>query len=210
MNKTIHTRRQFLRTSVLGGALAWSVPVFLERTFFTLDAMAADSMTPTGKDAPILVVLQLAGGNDGLNTLVPFRDDSYLRARPTLAIKNPLKITDELGLHPRLSGLRGLYDEGHLGIIQGVGYPNPNRSHFRSTEIWQTASDAEKSESHGPRASLSPNRSNSGLQVSATRIPKPPMSFSGLQMSRGWNPTMAAAWECCRARRAARGTPWIS
>ena len=149
MNKTIHTRRQFLRTSVLGGALAWSVPVFLERTFFTLDAMAADSMTPTGKDAPILVVLQLAGGNDGLNTLVPFRDDSYLRARPTLAIKNPLKITDELGLHPRLSGLRGLYDEGHLGIIQGVGYPNPNRSHFRSTEIWQTASDAEKSESHG-------------------------------------------------------------
>jgi uncharacterized protein (DUF1501 family) len=129
--------------------LAWSVPVFLERTFFTLDAMAADSMMPTGKDSPILVVLQLAGGNDGLNTVVPFGDDAYHRARPGLAIRNPLKITDSLGLHPRLTGRRELYDEGHLGIIQGVGYPNPNRSHFRSTEIWQTASDADKTESHG-------------------------------------------------------------
>jgi len=111
--------------------------------------MAADSMVPTGKDSPILVVLQLAGGNDGLNTLVPFSDDAYHRARPTLGIRNPLKITDDLGLHPRLTGLRGLYDEGHLAIVQGVGYPNPNRSHFRSTEIWQTASDANKTESHG-------------------------------------------------------------
>ncbi len=149
MSKTIHTRRQFLRTSLLGGAVAWSVPAFLERTFFTLDAMAADSMQPTGKDAPILVVLQLAGGNDGLNTVVPFSDDAYHRARPGIAIKNPLKITDSLGLHPRLTGLRRLYDEGHLAIVQGVGYPNPNRSHFRSTEIWQTASDAENAESHG-------------------------------------------------------------
>lgn len=149
MSKTIHTRRQFLRTSLLGGAVAWSVPVFLERTFFTLDALAADSMMPTGKDAPILVVLQLAGGNDGLNTLVPFSDDAYYRARPGLAVRNPLKINDALGLHPRLTGLRGLYDEGHLGIVQGVGYPNPNRSHFRSTEIWQTAADANITESHG-------------------------------------------------------------
>ena len=149
MNKTLHTRRQFLRTSLLGGAVSWSVPVFLERTFFTLDALAADSMVPTGKDSPILVVLQLAGGNDGLNTLVPFSDDAYHRARPGIGIKNPLKINDALGLHPRLTGLRGLYDEGHLGIVQGVGYPNPNRSHFRSTEIWQTASDAQKTESHG-------------------------------------------------------------
>lgn len=149
MNKTIHTRRQFLRTSLLGGAVAWSVPVFLERTFFTLDAMAADSVVPTGKDAPILVILQLAGGNDGLNTLVPFSDDAYRRARPGLAIKNSLKINDAVGLHPRLTGLRGLYDDGHLSIVQGVGYPNPNRSHFRSTEIWQTASDAGEIESHG-------------------------------------------------------------
>jgi len=149
MNKTLHTRRRFLRTSILGGAVAWSVPAFLERTFFSLDAMAADSLVPTGKDAPIVVVLQLAGGNDGLNTLVPFADDAYLKARPTLAIRNPLKISDSLGLHPRLTGLRGLYDDGQLGIVQGVGYPNPNRSHFRSTEIWQTASDAKTTESRG-------------------------------------------------------------
>ncbi|MBE2204798.1 MAG: DUF1501 domain-containing protein [Chthoniobacterales bacterium] len=149
MNKTLHTRRQFLRTSLLGGAVAWSVPVFLERTFFTLDALAADSMAPTGKDEPILVILQLAGGNDGLNTLVPFADDAYHRTRPGIAIKNPLKLNEAVGLHPRLTGLRQLYDDGHLGIVQGVGYPNPNRSHFRSTEIWQTASDAQKAEAHG-------------------------------------------------------------
>lgn len=149
MNKTLHTRRQFLRTSMLGGAVSWTIPAFLERTFFSLDALAADATLATGKDAPILVVLQLAGGNDGLNTLVPFADDAYFRARPSLAIKAPLKISDAVGLHPKLSGLRGMYDDGHLAIVQGVGYPNPNRSHFRSTEIWQTASDANKTESHG-------------------------------------------------------------
>lgn len=147
MNKTLHTRRGFLRTSLLGGAVAWTVPVFLERTFFTLDAMA--SQVPMGKDSPILVVLQLAGGNDGLNTLVPFTDDAYFRARPGIAIREPLKINDAIGLNPKLTGLRGLYDDGNLAIVQGVGYPNPNRSHFRSTEIWQTASDADKTDSHG-------------------------------------------------------------
>lgn len=149
MSKTLHTRRQFLRTSLLGGAVSWSIPVFLERTFFSLDAQAADSAFATGKDSPILVVLQLAGGNDGLNTLVPFADDAYLRARPTIAIKDPLRLNDSLGLHPKLAGLRGMYDDGNLAIVQGVGYPNPNRSHFRSTEIWQTASDANKTESRG-------------------------------------------------------------
>jgi uncharacterized protein (DUF1501 family) len=153
MTPTLHTRRQFLRTSILGGAISWTVPAFLERTFFSLDAMAADSLlqTATGKDNPILVVLQLAGGNDGLNTLVPFTDDAYFRARPKIAIPEQqiLRLTDHLGLNPKLTGLKSLYDEGHLSIVQGVGYPNPNRSHFRSTEIWQTASDANKRESHG-------------------------------------------------------------
>ncbi|MFZ4597091.1 MAG: DUF1501 domain-containing protein [Terrimicrobiaceae bacterium] len=153
MNKTLHTRRKFLRTSLLGGAVAWTVPAFLERTFFALDAMAADSLiqTPTGKDGTILVVLQLAGGNDGLNTLVPYSNDAYYRARPSLGIQpaQVLKIDDHLGLHPKLTALRGLYDEGRVGIVQGVGYPNPNRSHFRSTEIWQTAVDSDKTSSSG-------------------------------------------------------------
>jgi uncharacterized protein (DUF1501 family) len=153
MKQTLHTRRQFLRTSILGGAVSWTIPAFLERTFFTLDAMAADSLvqTTTGKDGPIFIVLQLAGGNDGLNTLVPFSDDAYFRARPTIAIPGAktLRLTDDLGLNPQLPGLKALHDEGHLAIVQGVGYPNPNRSHFRSTEIWHTASDSAKTEKYG-------------------------------------------------------------
>ena len=149
----LHTRREFLRTSVLGGALASTVPLFLEKTFLCLDTMAAATtgQITTGKDGTILVLLQLAGGNDGLNTLVPFGDDAYYKARPRIALsqKDILSISDYAGLHPKLTGLHTLYGEGNLAMIQGVGYPNPNRSHFRSTEIWQTASDAEKNESEG-------------------------------------------------------------
>ncbi len=145
--RSLHTRRQFLRTSMLGAAAAWTLPLFLEKTFLAMDAEAADSATQTsdGKDGPILVVLQMAGGNDGLNTLVPHGDDAYYRARQRIAIAaaDTLKIDDYVGLHPALGGLKGLYDDGHLAIVQGVGYPNPNRSHFRSTEIWQTGADAE-------------------------------------------------------------------
>ncbi len=150
---TLHTRRKFIRTGVLGGAVAWTLPVFLEKTFFALDAAAADAalQTVTGKDGPILVVLQLAGGNDGLNTVVPFADDAYYSARPKIGIAadRTLKLNDHIGLNPKLAGLRGLYDSGDLAVIQGVGYPNPNRSHFRSTDIWQTATDADKFDRHG-------------------------------------------------------------
>ena len=124
------TRRAFLRTSLLGAALSWTIPVFLERTFITLNAQAADSsiQAMTGKDHPILVVLQLAGGNDGLNTIIPFEDDLYFAARPTLGIpKGQVIPLDHLvGLNPSLLPLKGLYDYGNLAIIQGVGYPNPN------------------------------------------------------------------------------------
>jgi len=147
------TRRAFLRTSLLGAALSWTIPVFLERTFITLNAQAADSsiQTATGKDHPILVVLQLAGGNDGLNTIIPFGDDLYFKLRPKLAIpkEQVLSLDGLAGLNPSLTPLKNLYDAGNLAIIQGVGYPNPNRSHFRSTEIWQTASDAQQSLTKG-------------------------------------------------------------
>ncbi|HEY2615075.1 MAG TPA: DUF1501 domain-containing protein [Chthoniobacterales bacterium] len=152
-NPTLHTRRGFLRTSALGAAASWTLPIFLEKTFFALDAMAAEASTQaiTGKDGTILVVLQMAGGNDGLNMVVPFADDAYYRSRPRLGIAADqiLKIDSYAGLNPKLTGLKSLFDEGHLAIVQGVGYPNPNRSHFRSTEIWQTASDAERNESEG-------------------------------------------------------------
>jgi len=138
---------------MLGAAATWTLPVFLEKTFFALDAMAADALTQTvtGKDGTILVVLQMAGGNDGLNMVVPYADDTYHRARPRLALAadRVLKIDNYAGLNSKLTGLKALYDEGHVAIVQGVGYPNPNRSHFRSTEIWQTASDADRNLSDG-------------------------------------------------------------
>jgi uncharacterized protein (DUF1501 family) len=150
---TLHTRREFLRSTILTSALSWTVPTFLANTFSALQAEAADKATQilTGRDSTILVILQMAGGNDGLNTLVPHGNDYYYRARPriNIAAGQVLKLNDTLGLHPGLAGLKALYDGGHLSIVQGVGYPNPNRSHFRSTEIWQTASDADRNESYG-------------------------------------------------------------
>ena len=88
MKTTLQTRRKFLRTSMLGAAATWTLPIFLEKTFFALDAMAADALTQTitGKDGTILVVLQMAGGNDGLNMVVPYGDDAYYRARPRLGL----------------------------------------------------------------------------------------------------------------------------
>ncbi len=153
MTPSLQTRRRFLRTSFLGAAASWTLPVFIEKTFFALDAMAADSLTQvaTGKDGTILVVLQMAGGNDGLNMVVPFADDAYHRARPKLALPADkiLRLNSYAGLNPRLTGLKALFEDGHLAVVQGVGYPNPNRSHFRSTEIWQTASDADRNASEG-------------------------------------------------------------
>jgi uncharacterized protein (DUF1501 family) len=150
---TLKTRREFLRSTVLGGALSWTVPTFLANTFSALQAEAVDKRTQltTGRDSNILVVLQMAGGNDGLNTVVPYANDHYHRARSRLALsqKQLLKLNDELALHENLEGFKGLYDAGHLSIVQGVGYPNPNRSHFRSTEIWQMATDSDKFDSYG-------------------------------------------------------------
>ena len=92
----------------------------------------------------VLVVLQLSGGNDGLNTVIPVRNDIYYRERPGLSIsrEKSLSLNDEAGLHPSLTHLKSLYDEGSLAILNNVGYPNPDRSHFRSMDIWQTASNS--------------------------------------------------------------------
>ncbi|MCZ6671868.1 MAG: DUF1501 domain-containing protein [Verrucomicrobia bacterium] len=134
------TRREFLSTSAKGaGLLAFSqfVPGFLS------DSIAADAPRPE-TDRRILVLVQLAGGNDGLNTLIPYEDSDYYRLRPTLGIKKSeaLKLTDELGFHSSCLQMSELFKEGKLSIVQNVGYPNPNRSHFRSTEIWEGATDS--------------------------------------------------------------------
>lgn len=101
-------------------------------------ALAAEQAANSDR---ILVLIQMAGGNDGLNTVVPQAHDEYYKARPGIGIGKgaTLKVSGELGLHPALGGFKSLFDEGQLGIIQGVGYPNPDRSHFRSMDIWQSA-----------------------------------------------------------------------
>lgn len=143
------TRRDFLRSTVLGASAAWTVPMFVERTFGQLHDQAKDlAIQPiTGKDNTILIVLQLAGGNDGLNTLVPYADDTYHKSRPRLAksAKQIIKLNDHVGLNNSLPFLGSLFDQGELGIVQGVGYPNPNRSHFVSTSIWETADTQNRS-----------------------------------------------------------------
>jgi len=151
----LKTRRQFLRTGLLGSSLCWTVPGFLQNTMLSLHAAADGQIVQgvTGKDGNILVVLQLAGGNDGLNTVIPVGNDDYRRARPTLGLREEqvLKLgqKEKAGFHPALAGLAQAFGEGYLTVVQGVGYPNPNRSHFRSTEIWATATDAEKASSTG-------------------------------------------------------------
>jgi uncharacterized protein (DUF1501 family) len=134
------TRREFISSSAKGaGLLAFSqfVPGFLR------DSIAAGAPTPE-TDRRILVLVQLAGGNDGLNTVIPYEDSNYHRLRPTLGIKKKeaIPLTDDHGLHPSCEAMSQLYKEGKLSIVQNVGYPNPNRSHFRSTEIWEGATDA--------------------------------------------------------------------
>jgi uncharacterized protein (DUF1501 family) len=107
-----------------------------------LKAMEQGQLVPPGNK--VLVVVQLSGGNDGLNTVIPYRNDIYYKLRPSLGIKREaaLSLTDELGIHPALKSFKSLYDDGSLGILNSVGYPNPDRSHFRSMDIWQSASDS--------------------------------------------------------------------
>ena len=136
------TRRNFLKSSSLL-ALAPTVPVFVTRT-----ARAAE----TNKDAHVLVVVQLDGGNDALNTLVPLKNDAYAKLRPRLKIsdKDTIKLNDDFGLHPSFRQAEKLIKAGHLQAIAGVGYPNPNRSHFESMAIWQTArTDPEEYKGYG-------------------------------------------------------------
>lgn len=131
---TILNRRKFNQRLGLS-AIASTVPGFLDKT-----GKALDRRDPA--DDRVLVVIQLGGGNDGLNTIVPFDDPLYHRSRPKLAIAptKTLKLDDHLGFHPEMVELHRLYSEGSLAVIPNVGYPNPNRSHFRSTDIWETAS----------------------------------------------------------------------
>ena len=127
-------RKQFIQVGSLATA-SFMLPKFLK-------AFEKPAMVPSGNK--VLVVLQMSGGNDGLNTVIPIRNDIYYKTRPKLGIEKDkaLLLTDEVALHPSLTGFKELFDDGSLGIMNSVGYPNPDRSHFRSMDIWQTASDS--------------------------------------------------------------------
>ena len=129
-------RRNFIQIGSLATGSAF-IPGFLK-------AFERPAMVPKGNK--VTVVIQLSGGNDGLNTVIPYRNDLYYKGRPALGIKKEaaLSLTDEAGLNPALTHLKSLYDDGSLGILNSVGYPNPDRSHFRSMDIWQTGSRADQ------------------------------------------------------------------
>ena len=127
-------RRKFLKQNVLASSLFF-VPSFVK---------AFENAIKGSLGFKKLVIVQLSGGNDGLNTIIPYTNDIYYKSRPNIAIaKNDcIKITDEFGINKNLAPLKNLYDKGYLSVINNVGYPNPIRSHFRSTDIWHTASDS--------------------------------------------------------------------
>jgi len=124
-------RKQFIQVGSLATASVM-LPKFLK-------AFENDAMVPAGNK--VVVILQLSGGNDGLNTVIPLRNDVYYKARPGIGIEKSkaLSLGDDTGLHPALTAFKEIYDDGGLGIINSVGYPNPDRSHFRSMDIWHTA-----------------------------------------------------------------------
>jgi uncharacterized protein (DUF1501 family) len=129
-------RRKFLKQSSLASSLFF-VPSFVK---------AFEQVASSRLGYKRLVIIQLSGGNDGLNTVIPFRNDLYYKERPTLGIPKAdiIQLNDEVGLNGSLAPLKRLYDNGNLSIINNVGYLNPIRSHFRSMDIWQTATDSDK------------------------------------------------------------------
>lgn len=129
------SRREFISSGLGLLSLCWTRPEML-----VMAAQAAESPRQLGK-SKILVLVQLSGGNDGLNTVIPYFNGAYYDARPTLAIaqEKVLRLDGKVGLNPSMTGIVDLYRRGKVAVVQAVGYPNPNRSHFRSMEIWQTA-----------------------------------------------------------------------
>lgn len=137
------TRREFMHSGLSVVSTVAMVPLFLQQSGEAMATIIDDrvvSARHASVDQRILVVVQLSGGNDGLNAVVPFGIPAYYNARPGIAVKeNEVLIVDRdrgVGLHPQLADIRAMIDQGNAGIIQAVGYPNPNRSHFASMDIW--------------------------------------------------------------------------
>jgi uncharacterized protein (DUF1501 family) len=166
------TRREMLRLGLGSSALLASgpsVPMFLARS---ANAMAGDQAAEANTKGRILVVVQLDGGNDGLNTVVPYRDDEYRKQRPRIQIgaSEVRKIDDHVGLHPSLEGFSKLLEQQRLAVVQSVGYPNPNRSHFESMATWQTARLTPDKAAPGWLARAIDQRPGSGGDAAALHI----------------------------------------
>lgn len=133
-------RREFLKRGVTFVSLSLASRYMMMQVTPSCDTVFGQASS-LSQSSNLLVMVQLNGGNDGLNTVIPYSDGIYYSARPKLAVpaKDVLPLNGQLGLHPKLAGFKRLYDAGKLAIVQGVGYPNANRSHFRSTDIWMTA-----------------------------------------------------------------------
>ncbi len=168
------TRRSFLKASTMLGFGA-TVPGFLARS-----ALAAQPADQPGSAETILVVVQLTGGNDGLNTVIPFTDPLYAKLRPNIGIPKAdvVKLTDELGLHPAMKAFAKLYEEGAMNIVQGVGYPNPSQSHFRSMDIWHAAKTEGKL-TEGWLGKASKQQTLAGFHLAESAKEAAPLALSG-------------------------------
>ena len=139
------TRREFVSGGLVLASAALSAPAFLQRSAMAMAQQAGAGSTPGVPEDHVLVVCQLSGGNDGLNTVVPYGFDEYNRVRPGIRVTQDQVLgfgsaaRDPIGLHPSMAGIKELFDDGMVSMVQGVGYPNPNRSHFKSMDIWHTA-----------------------------------------------------------------------
>jgi len=174
MNHSTIDRRRFLQ-------LAAAMPMLL---------LSPSVFSQTSKKKPILLLVELKGGNDALNTLIPYEDDNYYRLRPSIGIqaKDVLKLGNGLGMNPAMQALLPEWQAGDLAWIQGIGYPDPNRSHFRSIEIWETASHSDQYLNDGWLAQLLGNEGNkktkdlNGVIIGSDSGPLAGRSFNSLLM----------------------------
>jgi uncharacterized protein (DUF1501 family) len=134
------SRREFLARGLYGLGVGTGLPLFLSRTSAALTAQALTGTSAEHHPERILVVLELSGGNDGLNTVVPYGDPAYYRARPTIGIRerDAIRIADGFGLHPSMVGFERLYKDGQMAVVHGCGYEHPSFSHFSSMSFWHT------------------------------------------------------------------------
>jgi uncharacterized protein (DUF1501 family) len=168
------SRRRFLNQSLKGSslvALSSMVPQFVSRT--------AQAAAP-GKDN-ILVVLEMTGGNDGLNTVIPYADDLYHKARPTLRQTKDvvIRLDDHVGLHSGMVGFRSMWEKGKLAVVQGVGYPNPERSHFEAMDIWHSADRNETRTGWLGRAAVETDNRAGGVPILHVGPNRQPLALAG-------------------------------